>query len=254
MQAIFDFSGIKISLSAQFDFQISPELARFESDCQTADVYVSVRLAPEDKNTGDDTRCSLEVSGNLRCVYVPESRKNETDGALMLRVADIYHMLLSNGAVVIHASYILYRGAAILFSAPSGTGKSTQAELWNIVTGAQIVNGDRAIIRKTDKGFVAGGIYYCGTSGICENVTAPLRAVVMLGQAQENSLRRLRGRDAFTQLLRQVAYRKSPECAAELVAQIAAGTPVYRLDCRPDANAVSLLHAELFGDEFTGGN
>ena len=40
------------------------------------------------------------------------------------------HLLATQRAVILHSAYIDYKGKAILFSAPSGTGKSTQAELW----------------------------------------------------------------------------------------------------------------------------
>ena len=54
--------------------------------------------------------------------------------------------VLNHGGIVLHCSYIKYKEKAILFSAPSGTGKSTQASLWEQHRGAKTINGDRALL------------------------------------------------------------------------------------------------------------
>ena len=50
-----------------------------------------------------------------------------------------------------------YKGKAIAFSGPSGVGKSTQAEIWKQCFQADILNGDRALLRKADQGWKAYG-------------------------------------------------------------------------------------------------
>ena len=44
--------------------------------------------------------------------------------------------MLQKDSFILHSAYIRHRGRAILFSAPSGTGKSTQASLWAQYAGA----------------------------------------------------------------------------------------------------------------------
>ena len=53
-------------------------------------------------------------------------------------------LLLKYDGLLLHSSFIRWRGEGILFSAPSGTGKSTQADLWVKYEDAEILNGDRA--------------------------------------------------------------------------------------------------------------
>ena len=53
-------------------------------------------------------------------------------------------------AFVLHCAYITHEGKAILFSAPSETGKTTQGNLWEKYRGAKTVNGDRALLQKVD--------------------------------------------------------------------------------------------------------
>ena len=99
--------------------------------------------------------------------------------------------MLQKDSFILHSAYIRHRGRAILFSAPSGTGKSTQASLWAQYAGAEIINGDRALLQKVQDCWMARGWPVCGTSGICQNADARLSAVVLLRQAKKNAVRRL---------------------------------------------------------------
>ena len=73
-------------------------------------------------------------------------------------------LLLEHRAFQLHASVIDWQGQGILFSAPSGTGKSTQADLWQTHAGATILNGDRAVIRWLDSQYRVYGSPYAGSS------------------------------------------------------------------------------------------
>ena len=57
--------------------------------------------------------------------------------------------LLDFGGTVFHSSALAVDGKAYLFTAPSGTGKSTHISLWQQRFGnsVQIVNGDKPIMR-----------------------------------------------------------------------------------------------------------
>lgn len=58
--------------------------------------------------------------------------------------------MMRRDALVLHCAYMQREGKAILFSAPSGTGKTTQATLWEKHCGTRVVNGDKALIRRVD--------------------------------------------------------------------------------------------------------
>ena len=75
--------------------------------------------------------------------------------------------MIRRDSMILHCAYIKYCGAAILFSAPSETGKSTQAGLWEKYRGSETVNGDRALLRKIDGRWTACGWPVCGSSEIC---------------------------------------------------------------------------------------
>lgn len=168
----------------------------------------------------------------------------------VLEAAGLFDIFADAGMLVLHSAYIVTpAGEAILFSGPSGIGKSTQAALWERSAGAQIINGDRTLLdigRKT-----ANGIFYSGTSGICRNVTAPIRAIVLLGQNDGNHVSTPSPQAAFAGVLSQCAYydwdalsaTKMTECVARLVSDV----PVLHFDCRADASAVCALQERLGG-------
>lgn len=168
----------------------------------------------------------------------------------VLEAAGIFDIFAARGMLVLHSAYIVTRaGGAILFSGPSGVGKSTQAALWERCAGARVVNGDRALVDVGKK--TANGIFYSGTSGISENVTAPILAIVLLGQSSENRLFIPSPRAAFAGVLSQCAYYEwdasSAEQMTECVARLVSDVPILRMDCLPDATAVEALRGKLGG-------
>lgn len=168
----------------------------------------------------------------------------------VLEAAGLFDIFAARGMLVLHSAYIVTSaGKAILFSGPSGVGKSTQAALWERCAGARVVNGDRALVDVGKK--TANGIFYSGTSGISENVTAPVRAIVLLGQGSENSVFVPSPQAAFAGVLSQCAYYEwdahSAEQMTECVARLVSDVPVLRMDCLPDATAVETLRGKLGG-------
>ena len=123
--------------------------------------------------------------GDTTELRLSEGYRNTLSARVILESAGLFDLLADFGMLILHSAYIVTQeGEGILFSGPSGAGKSTQAELWRQYAGAQVINGDRSLIRPADG--TAHGILYSGTSGICRNVSAPLRAIVLPVQAAEN--------------------------------------------------------------------
>ncbi|MDO4814973.1 MAG: hypothetical protein Q4A83_00015 [Bacillota bacterium] len=263
----YDFSGIKITVESEIELPESEALRKFASECETPDYIVTLEFREQltdvlstgtrrhsvktklDADLPEQTVICTEYCGDGCRMYALERFKESFDVDSVFRHLPLYYVLLKHDAIVIHASYVLINGEAILFSAPSGTGKSTQAELWRAHRGARIINGDRVLIRRGENGFTAGGIYYSGTSGICENVTAPIRAIVLLSQAGESITEKCRGGEALRRLLRECAYSAQLENnaadAASLLADLVNGVDIVKLACLPDESAVIALENYL---------
>lgn len=158
-------------------------------------------------------------------------------------------MLQQHNAMLLHASLIQYKGKAIAFSGPSGVGKSTQAEIWKQCFQADIMNGDRALLRKADQGWKAYGSPYAGTSGIYRNVEGPLAAVVVLRQAKENRLNRLTAAEAFRYIYPELSNhnweKEFTAKVADLALDLLTTIPAYILECLPEEGAAFLLKKGL---------
>lgn len=186
--------------------------------------------------------------GDTTELRLSEGYRDTLSARVILESAGLFDLLADFGMLILHSAYIVTQeGKGILFSGPSGAGKSTQAELWRQYAGAQVINGDRSLIRPADG--TAHGILYSGTSGICRNVSAPLRAIVLPVQGTENRVYPLRPQETFARLLNQCAYypwaADSASRMTELVAQLMNTVPVYGMECRKEESAVRVLEIQL---------
>lgn len=158
--------------------------------------------------------------------------------------------MICRDSLILHCAYMVYRGRAILFSAPSETGKSTQAGLWERYRGSRTVNGDRALLRKIGGVWNACGWPVCGTSEICHVEDAPVFAVVMLRQGKVNQAERLSPVQAFTQLYAQVTInpwnRDFVSRAMNGIEDLIGSVPVWQLTCDISEAAVVCLETALF--------
>lgn len=155
------------------------------------------------------------------------------------------------GCIKVHASVIELGGRAIVLMGVSGTGKSTHSRLWlEHVPGATLLNDDEPIIRQMPDGVVR--VYGCPWSGSTpcyRDAWAEVAAFVHLYQAPYNELTKLPTREAFASLYGSCAFmHASPEvqlAVFDSVADILGQIAVYRLDNRPELDAVKLTHALL---------
>lgn len=183
-------------------------------------------------------------------VQLKASRYNGvTSAKTVLNAMQAEHLVARAGGFVFHSAYVNWQGKAILFTAPSGTGKSTQAELWREHRGAEVINGDRSAVIVTEAGVAAGGVPFAGSSQICKNQTLPLAAIVYLAQAPETTIRKLRGFEAFRRVWEGVSVntwdREDVAMVSEAAQKTVQTVPVYYLSCTPDESAVIALEGAL---------
>jgi len=146
---------------------------------------------------------------------------------------------------VLHSSSILVDGEMIVFSAPSGTGKSTQADLWNEFRGAKIINGDRNLLFYREGRFYVQGWILSGSSEHRHNICAPLKAVVSLEKSPDNRVSQLKGMHALRQLHREIISnfwdRECVDKEMDFLIHLLSEVPVLHLACRKDETAVDTL-------------
>ncbi|MBO5359895.1 MAG: hypothetical protein J6B25_03525 [Clostridia bacterium] len=254
----------------------NPLWAQFESGVCEADITVSCTVSdcfpetPQGVRSGNFTVAVEgdkvyrafpmgDIPGALTCYTPGDTSHSETfftprsfpimmDSRFMWSSISLAQLLLFKNAFFIHSSFISVNGKAILFSAPCGVGKSTQAALWEKYRKAEIINGDKAGIL-VEGDVYACGVPFCGTSGICKNKTFPLGAIVLLNQAESNSVHQLIGVEALQGVLPNI-YLDFTDPAerltcADLIIELLSSVPVFRLSCTPDEKAVVTLEEAL---------
>lgn len=165
----------------------------------------------------------------------------------LLEAFALERFLLKQNALVLHSSFIEWEGKGIAFTAPSGTGKSTQATLWQRHEGCEIINGDRSIIVQditTQKYYIAG-LPFCGSSNIHRNKIMPLKAIVFIEQAPQNIVEKMPGIKAVSKLFGETSINKwNKEAVMKsigLIEAIAKNVPMVHLKCNMEHDAVLTL-------------
>ncbi len=234
--------------------KISDDFPGIPKGTQTGEFTVSVdgntvyRAFPMGIGNGALTKYTPDDTSHSETLFTPRSFPVMMDNRYMWASLSLAQLMLDQNAFFIHSSFIEINGKAILFSAPCGTGKSTQAALWEKHRGAEVINGDKAGIL-VENGVHACGVPFCGTSNICKNKTFPLGAIVLLGQAKTNSIKRLSGVEAMMGIMQNVyldlVAPDEQRTLVDLLIGLLKTVPVYSLECTPDENAVILLEKTL---------
>lgn len=275
----YQIAGVRIGLEEVDGIPEMENFAPFVAEPGPVDVHYSVRTYPPDRSPAPpeeemdlvsrDLVNQLFIAGNRifkrvamqegdsramwfeqvigtwneATVYVPD---NWLDYKGFGNVLSLEKTLLPFNALMLHCSLIEQEGRGIAFSAPSQTGKSTQANLWVKHKGANILNGDRAILRNEDGVIYAYGSPYAGTSGIYINARVPLSAIIMLAQAKENTIEPIPQDEALGLFLTQSSLPIwEPmlfEKGMETLEAIITGVPMYKLSCLPDEGAVECAY------------
>lgn len=174
----------------------------------------------------------------------------------IIDVMNIEQVLNKFNAFILHSSFITWNRKGILFSAPSGTGKSTQADLWSKFEGAEIINGDRAGIRKVDNVWSAYGLPIAGSSGIFKNKKAPISHIIILRQGKENKLKRLSPREAFIKIYSETTIhtwdKEFQNNIVNMITDLVQHIPVYLYECLPNEDAVNFLKEKIEEDNNRG--
>ena len=156
--------------------------------------------------------------------------------------------------ILLHGSCIALDGEGYLFTAPSGTGKSTHTRLWREHFGDRVfmVNDDKPLIRIRGGEVTAFGTPWDGKHHLSTNTSVPLKAVCLLERASENRVESMAFSAAFPTLLQQTYRSKDPtrlRHTMDLIGQMAAHVGVYRLGCNMDPDAAVVASRGMGGKD-----
>lgn len=158
----------------------------------------------------------------------------------------IAELLIEHDILLFHGSAIAVDGNGYLFSAKSGTGKSTHTRLWRELLGerAVMVNDDKPLLHITKCGVTVHGTPWDGKHHLSSNISVPLKGICILNRDTTNHIERIDKSVAYPMLLQQTYHSGNPEKMTktlELLDLLAAKTELYKLGCNmePEAARVS---------------
>ena len=162
--------------------------------------------------------------------------------------------------LLVHGAVIEFGGRAYLFTAPSGTGKSTHIRLWHQYLGdaVRVINGDKPFVRipeHREELPVAYGTPWAGKEGWQCNDSAPLAGIVLLSHSEPGacSIRLASAALNIDNIMRQVyfpPYASAAVLALDLLDAMLARVPVYELACDMSEDAVRASFEGLTGLEY----
>ena len=185
------------------------------------------------------------------CYYSNENIliKNVNEGYYLENYIGIESILMKFNAMSLHSCHVDYQNQGILFSAPSGTGKSTQGQLWKENLNAMIINGDRTIIRKKDEQWYAYGAPFCGTSGIHINSKERLKAIIIIRQYDSNIISQLKMIDKMKLLYSELTIHhwnsKYVEQAFQWIDELLQEVEILFYQCNKNKEAALFLKSYL---------
>lgn len=155
--------------------------------------------------------------------------------------------IVEYGAMLVHSSAISLDGEAYLFTAPSGTGKSTHTRLWREHFGerAVMINDDKPIVRERDGRFFVYGTPYMGQHKLGSNICAPIKAVCIVARGGKNEIERLSAAECISMLLNQTlmpADETLMDMLLNTLESFLEKVPVYRLKCDISDEAVCVAY------------
>ena len=179
---------------------------------------------------------------------LPQAYYSETfleNNAIHILVSD---KLIEYDVLMLHGSALSIDGKGIVFSAKSGTGKSTHTRLWREAFGSrvQMINDDKPMIRVDEKKIY--GTPWNGKHRLSSNVSVPLNAIVKLERSAENHILPLSVKDSLVLLMKQTYVSDELSKNAlimNLYIKLVATVPFYKLECNMDPEAAQVAYNGL---------
>lgn len=174
----------------------------------------------------------------------------------------ICEWICMHDAIMFHCSSVMVDGEAYLFTAPSGTGKSTHASLWKKLLGERMtyINDDKPFLKRVYAGaagcsdgdnfaLYAYGSPWCGKHFLGENVSAPIKAIGIIVRDEKNFVRRVEPMEAFIILYKQTYLPREQEnqmrATVAMMKDLAERIPMYEIHCNMDIEAAEISFAGM---------
>lgn len=201
--------------------------------------------------TSEDIEAEREYSHRDQCRQ-GEIPVEFSDGTLETTAVyrKICSQLISRDIFLMHGSVVAADGAACIFIAPSGTGKTTHTRLWlKNIAGSYVVNGDKPLLKVTDHTVYASGTPWSGKERMQVNESVPVKAIVLLERGAQNEIAEISFKEALPVLLSQ-SYRNADKMhmikTVELLERASRTIRLYRLKCNMEDEAAIVAYNGIY--------
>ena len=162
-----------------------------------------------------DIDVEITESDVLREIKDGRFKPDEANKQYLETIA-VYRKIVENvidyNIILMHGAVICVDNNAIMFSAPSGSGKTTHIKKWiQNAEDAYVINGDKPLIKITEREAIACGTPWCGKERMGTNTMVPLKSIVFMERSKINKIERITFAQAYPLLLQQLFYHDSSE-------------------------------------------
>ena len=193
----------------------------------------------------------ITVRSDWRALQARQPHLLEEDCEYMATGSSFYRQLLGYQGMLLHASAVVAEGRAYLFTAPSGTGKSTHTALWlKCFPDAVILNDDKPAIRLEGDGVYAYGTPWSGKTDCSCNLKVPLAGICVLRRGTENQIRPYSGRGAVRDLLEQTVRPRDAELISNLLTVldgVMSRVGIWEMECTMEREAAWMAYEAMSG-------
>lgn len=162
----------------------------------------------------------------------------------------IVEELINYGIILFHGSAIAVDGEVYIITAPSGTGKSTHAEIWRRVLRSQghdvlMVNDDKPLLKITDNKVFACGTPWRGVHRLGTAAEMKVKSICLINRDTYNHIERISPQQAFSYIYRQSYRPQNPILLSKtlgLLKELLSRVSFYSLGCDMSDEAAEVAY------------
>lgn len=245
MKGLYRFADMNVVISSVYDeiHEMCRDYRVDDSLLLNGDVEVDISVETSMEDIARESKLSDEEREfeGLEPYQFPEPYLETL--AVYRKMATV---MPQSGVMLLHGSVIAVDGEGYMFTASSGTGKSTHVRLWREMFGerAVMVNDDKPLIRvsggENPERAIVYGTPWDGKHHLSSNISVPLKAICILERGEKNEIEKLTLDDAYTMLLQQSFRPENPMgmmMVMQMLTKLAENIGLYRLKCNMDPEA-----------------
>ncbi|MGM9550821.1 MAG: hypothetical protein ACI3XA_01045 [Clostridia bacterium] len=226
---IYEIAGIKV--------QMEPEFDRLKRQCEAY------------QSSGEPVM-DLKIDVNSVTDKHLLNRSDE-DLEYMLSSSVFCREIVKHGRFFLHASAVVVGNEAYLFSAPSGTGKSTHTKFWlEKFKNSYILNDDKPVIFPQKDGVTVWGTPFSGKTNLQKNRKVNLRGICFLNRGSENSIKIVESDRAIALVLNNTYRPKNVNdmtLLLDMIGQVAEKVNIFEMSCKNEPDAAEMSYKAMKG-------